>query len=81
MPLHVDIKINDALLGQIHIGRWKGGTRPDDINTYLVVRGQRPQSEADWLLGAEYTHRYGDGAEKCIILGLEALARKDSQNK
>lgn len=75
MPLHVDIKINETLLEQIHIARWEGGTRPDDINTYLVVRGKRPKNEGEWLLGAKYTHRYGDGAEKCLLRALLALEK------
>lgn len=76
MPLHVDIKVNDTLINTIHIGRFKGGTRPDDINTYMVVEGKRPQEMSDWLKGAEYTHRYGDGAEICVARGIGALYGK-----
>lgn len=79
MPLHVDIRINDTLIEQIHIGRWKGGTRPDDVNTYLAVRGERPTSEEAWLTGVSYTHRYGDGAEKCVSLALAALSNNNKK--
>jgi hypothetical protein len=74
MPLHVEIRINDKLINQIHIGRAKGGTNPDDINEYLVVDGEQPLRLEDWYIdGIPFTHRYGDGAEICVAKGMRAL--------
>ena len=73
MPIHVDIKINENLINKIHIGRLRGGTRADDVNTYLVVEGKNPETPAEWYAGIEYTHRYGDGAQVCVMKALEAL--------
>lgn len=75
MPIHVDIRINDTLINQIHIGRFRGtGTDPDDINEYLVVDGPKPTRLEDWMIdGIPFTHRYGDGAEICVMRGLRVL--------
>lgn len=81
MPIHVDIKINDTMISQIHIARFLGGTYPNDINTYLVVRGERPTDYTDWVDGGkEFTHRYGDGAEVCVAKAIEALVVNDGAN-
>ena len=80
MPIHVDIKINDTLINTVHIGRFSGeGTSSDAVNVYLAVEGKRPQGLDDWVRGAEYRHRYGDGAEVCVIKGLQALGYGDDQ--
>ena len=80
MPLHVDIRVNNKLINQIHIGRIRGRTQPDDINDYFVVEGDRPMRLEDWHVdGIPYTHRYGDGAEVCVIKGLQALGYKGEQ--
>lgn len=74
MPLHVDIKVNNTLLNQIHIGRVRGGISPDDINDYLVVDGPRPTRMEDWHIdGIPFKHRYGDGAEICVMKAIAAL--------
>lgn len=75
MPIHVDIRINDTLINQIHISRFRGtGTDPDDINEYLVVDGPKPTRLEDWMIdGIPFTHRYGDGAEICVMRGLRVL--------
>lgn len=74
MPLHVDIRVNDTHISSLHIGRLEGGTDPDDINTYVIVKGHEPLFTSDWLeRGIKYTHRYGDGAEVCVMKGIEAL--------
>ena len=75
MPIHVDIKVNDTLINQIHIGRVRGtGTDPDDINDYLAIDGPRPTRLEDWLIdGIPFKHRYGDGAEICVKKALEVL--------
>lgn len=73
MPLHVDIRINDRLLTQIHIGRLAGGSEPDSINTYAAVEGEEPKSNEEWLAAVRFEHRYGDGAEVCVRKALMAL--------
>lgn len=74
MPIHVDIRINERLINQIHIGRLSGGTGADDVNTYLAVEGDQPLVLPEWKQrGVEFEHRYGDGAEKCIELAIVAL--------
>lgn len=74
MPVHVDIRINDRLINQIHIGRVSGGTDVDDINTYLAVEGDRPVVLPEWhKRGVSFEHRYGDGAEVCVRKAIEAL--------
>lgn len=77
MPLHVDIRVNETLINQIHIGRVRGGTHPDDINEYMVLDGPRPTRLEDWHIdGVSFTHRYGDGADKCVQRAMEALYGK-----
>lgn len=74
MPLHVDIRVNDSLLNTLHIGRFSGGTDPDDMNIYLIVEGKKPTNLDDWVMrGIEFKHRYGDGAEICVMRGLRML--------
>jgi hypothetical protein len=74
MPIHIDIRVNDTLINQIHIGRVSGGTSPDDINNYLVIEGDMPLRMKDWHIdGIPFTHRYGDGAEICVMKGMRAL--------
>ena len=74
MPLHITVKVNDHLIEDLHIGRIKGGTNPDDLNTYLVVAGDHPITLEGWKeSGIEFTHRYGDNALVCLRKALEAL--------
>jgi len=81
MPIHVDIKINDTLINTLHIGRFSGeGTKADSVNVYLAVEGDRPTSLDDWIRGVEYRHRYGDGAEVCVVKALKALGYSDGTN-
>jgi hypothetical protein len=78
MPLHVTIDINSSFLSAVHIGRVKGGTDSDSVNEYLAVRGEQPQTAEDWLTqGVLFTHRYGDGAEVCVMKALQALHEAD----
>lgn len=74
MPIHVDIRINRELINTLHIGRIKGGTDADDINDYLILEGEYPLKYEDWLIdGIPFTHRYGDGAEVCVMKGIQAI--------
>jgi len=61
----------------LHIGRVHGGTHADDWNTYAVVDGSEPQSNAEWLAGAGFEHRYGDGAEVCVMKAIDAMRKND----
>lgn len=77
MPLNVYIKINERPLNELHIARVRGGTKPDDINDYVVVEGSYPTRMEDWLIDSmPFKHRYGDGAEKCVQRAMEALYGK-----
>jgi hypothetical protein len=74
MPIHVDIRVNDTLINQIHIGRVRGGTDDNDINDYLVIDGDKPTRLEDWHIdGIPFTHRYGDGAEICVAKAIDAM--------
>ena len=73
MPLHVDIRVNEHLIKSIHIGRLSGGTAPDSVNVYKAVEGAVPQSVDEWLAGAGFEHRYGDGAEICVMKAIQAM--------
>lgn len=81
MPIHVDIKINSELINQLHIGRTSGDTNPNSINDYLVVDGELPRRTKDWYIdGTPFKHRYGDGAEVCVMKAMEALYGKLDQD-
>jgi hypothetical protein len=81
MPLHVAIFINRQLLSEIHIARLGGGTGADDVNTYIATTGDEPMwlehYEAD---GVSYQHRYGDGAEVCVMKAIEAIKKKEEES-
>ena len=80
MPLHVNIRINDRSINTIHIGRVSGNTNPDSINRYLAVPGEQPLFTDDWVEnGTAFEHRYGDGAEVCVLKALEVLYGEHSQ--
>lgn len=74
MPLHIDVSVNEHHIESLHIGRIAGGTSPDDVNTYLVVHGDRPITLDEWRNnGVEFNHRYGDGALVCLRRALDAI--------
>ena len=57
MPLHIDIRLNRELLHTLHIARLEGGTAPDDINTYVIVKGEEPLFREQWVAnGTQYEH-------------------------
>jgi hypothetical protein len=81
MPLHVAIFLNRQLLSEIHIARLAGGTREDDVNTYIAVTGDEPMWLEEYdVSGASYQHRYGDGAEVCVMKAIEALKKKEKES-
>lgn len=74
MPLHIEIKINNTVLNTLHIARVKGDTRPDSNNDYLIIEGEYPLRNEDWYIdGVTFKHRYGDGAEVCVMRGIQAM--------
>jgi hypothetical protein len=77
VPLHVTININRHTIETLHIGRLSGGTKPNDMNTYAAVLGERPYWVEDWERGVQYEHRYGDGALVCVKKALEALEKQN----
>lgn len=81
MPLYADIRINEQLIKTINIGRIEGGTRPNDLNTYMVIE-TNPGEKLDWWEDDDsvtFVHRYGDGAEVCVALALKALGYAESK--
>lgn len=80
MPIEVRISINTHEIKTLHIGRIRGGTRPDDVNTYIAQWGMY-DSRLDWKdVGVQFTHRYGDPIEVCVAKALEA-ASYDERSK
>lgn len=80
MPLHIDIRVNSNRISSIHIARLEGDTNPDSINSYVAVMGQQPLDYNEWVeRGAPFNHRYGDGAEACLVRGLRALGVKPDE--
>lgn len=75
MPISVKIAVNGRPVETLHIGRARGGTRPDDVNDYVVVQGDdRIPDGNEWFEeGLAFTHRYGDGIEECVAKALAAL--------
>lgn len=82
MPLHIEIKINDTVLNNLHIARVKGDTNPDSHNDYLIIEGEYPLRNEDWYIdGVPFKHRYGDGAEVCVAKGIRALRGNGQRQK
>lgn len=74
MPLHVTIQVNEREISQVHVGRMRGSAAADSINDYVAVLGPVPNTYEEWIeRGESFTHRYGDGAEVCVLKALQAL--------
>jgi hypothetical protein len=59
-----------------------GDVNPDSINHYLAVAGEQPLFKDDWVEnGTRFTHRYGDGAEVCVMKALEVLYGEHSESE
>lgn len=63
--LRVQIHINAVSILDTYVVRIKGGTDPNDINTYELKDGRT------------FKHRYGDGAEKLAIKILKRVKCTD----
>lgn len=75
MPLHVDIRLNDQVIEQIHIGRVEPLKVEQSTYTYRVVRGEYLDRSVPWETGTLFTHEYDEGAASCVRKALEALDR------
>jgi hypothetical protein len=43
-------------------------------NVYINVDGKEPTNLDLWVMrGTEFKHRYGDGAEICVMKGIQAI--------
>lgn len=64
--LVVEIYVNYTLIGKETAVRIKGGTKPNDINTYKLGSS-----------GKEIKHRYGDGAAALAEKMMKNLKRRE----
>ena len=74
MPIHIDIRVNDELIKQVHIGRDEIFGATDKTHRYMVT-DQVHMTRADFY-GKDaktFMHKYDDGLEICVRKGLEAL--------
>jgi hypothetical protein len=73
MPIHVDIRINDALIDTLHIGRADSFGGHEVEHTYLVTN-EVNNTRVDWSgdEAVEFTHKYSEGAHICVAKALEA---------
>lgn len=72
MPLKIDVKANNELIERVHIARMNesGGTSPDAVNKYSVIRGTK-----DLVLRDEPPfdqRRFADDVEWVDWLGSDA---------
>ena len=77
MPVQVEMRINGHLIETLHIGRLKGDTRPNSINTYAAVI-RNPGEQPDWFAEdvVNLEHRYGDMLEELVRKSLNAINDK-----
>lgn len=74
MPLHVDIRINERLIDQLHIGRTEQLYSGVQVSKYLVVQGLYQPHEVPYdTEGVPFEHKYDEGAVVCVQKALEAL--------
>lgn len=73
MSLIAEVTVNyEVPVGLITIQRIKGGTGPDDINTYRYKIYENATIPSDHKIKAagEVTHRYGDGGLRLLLVAL-----------
>lgn len=71
MPLDVDIKINGRLITTFMIGRLDP-LKGEDYNHNYLVRLMYSDRGGHETPDAYFTHRYGDGATRCVENALAA---------
>ena len=73
MPLHVDIRVNEKLIDQLHIGRIDALYSNTQVSEYVVVRGvHEPHAVPYDAEGISFTHKYDEGALVCVQKALQA---------
>ena len=78
MPVQVEMRINGHLIETLHIGRLKGNTKPNSINTYAAVV-RKPGEQPDWF-AEDVTileHRYGDMLQELVRKSLNAIKESE----
>jgi hypothetical protein len=74
MPLHIDIRLDERIISTLHIQRVEERISKHGTNSYLILEGDEPLRYEDWLIdGIPFTHRYSDGAEICVMKGIQAM--------
>lgn len=74
MPLHIDIRVNERLINQLHIGRVDELYSNTQTSEYLVVEGiMKPREVKYGDDGVSFTHKYDEGAEVCVMKAVAAL--------
>lgn len=82
MPLHVPVYVNDREITTIHISRLDNFDLSNPESTYIVTTHELPQTmyegkprryTPNWGVGVQFTHKYSDGALKCLSRALVAL--------
>lgn len=82
MPLHIPVYLNDREIEVVHIGRTGPIDPAEDFYHYIVTTHEYPQTmyegkprryTPNWDVGVPFTHKYSDGALKCLSRALEAL--------
>lgn len=78
MPVQVEMRINGHLIETLHIGRIKGNTKPNSVNTYAAVM-RKPGEQPDWF-AEDVTileHRYGDMLQELVRKSLNAIKESE----
>lgn len=82
MPLHIDIKVNEQLIDQLHIGRLDQLYSNEQVSQYLVVRGIYPPHAVPYQQeGVSFMHKYDDGALVCVEKAIAALRGVGNTNE
>ena len=75
-PIYVDVSVNSRAIKTYAIGRTRGGTSPDEVNTYVVMELPSQHESFEWDHSTTFEHRYGDGIDACIFRAMTALNEK-----
>lgn len=73
MPLHIDIRLNEKVIDQIHIGRVERLNSTDQVSHYQVVHGIYDDWAVPWDTGTPFTHKYDEGGAVCVQKAFAAL--------
>lgn len=76
MPINVTIAINETVIKTVHIARITGGAgrERERVHEYaVVVQDEVPKEDHEWMTGAFFNHKYGDGVDTLVRKAFEAL--------